>query len=122
MTSNNFSSSPAWGTAPAQHWPSMAEPGRWCEQPGADAWVDPATCYVARADRKAGGKLIPGSRLSGYFTGARRYDEACAALATVSSQWPDAAVFYASNADAAERLLAADDPSAEWLRSIEPAK
>lgn len=72
--------------------------------------VDPPVCYVARSDAAAGGRLIRGSLLSGFFEGASRGADACAARDALAAQWPDASVFTAHSVDEAMRLLNSTDP------------
>lgn len=72
--------------------------------------------FVARADRSAGGKLIRGSRLSGFFTGEADRDAAYDERDRLRSHWPDAAVFQAASVEAAERLCAASAAEDEGMR------
>jgi hypothetical protein len=67
---------------------------------------DPAVYCVARADRAAGGKLIPGSRLTGFFTGATRHEDAYRPRDALRASIPDACVFCAVSPEEAERILA----------------
>jgi len=61
--------------------------------------------YVARSDRSRGGLLIANSRLSDYFEGPNREQDAALACDRLRVTYPDAGVFSAhSVADAEQRL------------------
>jgi hypothetical protein len=59
----------------------------------------PPLCYVARADRS--GKRIASTRLTAFFKGPSRYEEARDVCDLLKDQWPDAAVFYTKSARSA---------------------
>lgn len=75
--------------------------------------LDRRFAYVARADNAAGGRLIGGSRLSGFFEGPSGYQQASDECVRLRSAWPDAGVFTTDSIEDAERLLAAEDMEAE---------
>ena len=71
--------------------------------------------YVARADGRAGGRLIAGTRLSDFFEGDAGRDAAYDERERLRAEYPDAAVFEACSIADAERLLSAADTSAEGV-------
>ena len=64
--------------------------------------------YVARCFH--GGRLIPGTRLSRYFTGPTRSEDAYNERARLRAQYADAEVFHTMSEEAAEVLLATPYP------------
>lgn len=70
--------------------------------------------FVARATSR-GGRLIRGTRLSGYFEGPEGRDAAYDERDRLRAQWVDAAVFEADDVQQAERLLSLDSSDEEGL-------
>jgi hypothetical protein len=68
--------------------------------------TDLPLAYVARSNRKAGGRVIPRSRLTDFFEGPNRRDDAYTARNLLSKDWPDAAVFFAHTRSGAVRRAA----------------
>ncbi len=84
-------------------------------QSWADRFVDLPISFVACSDRKAGGKLIPGSRLSAFFEGEAGYEAARTLCAELRAQRSDVGVFQFSSIAVAERALQGIDVHAEWM-------
>ena len=73
--------------------------------------------YVARSDRKAGRRLIPGSRLSEYFIVPEQESAAWEERAALQVQYPDVGVFEAGSVEEAERLLRGEDVAGEMMQA-----
>lgn len=74
---------------------------------------DLPVCYVARSDRKAGGRLMPGTRLSPFFQGDDRTEIGQAVCSEVRRTTPDAGLFYSRCVEDAQRSLRGIDVRAE---------
>jgi hypothetical protein len=80
---------------------------------------DAPICFFALSDRKNGGKLIAGSRLSGYYEGAEQRQAAHEAYGAFRAQHPNAGLFDADSIEEAERLLRGEDVSGQrWVARV----
>lgn len=66
--------------------------------------TNPPLAFVALSNRR--GRVIPSSRLTDFFEGGSRYDDARVARDQLAKEWPDAAVFFAHKRSGAVRRAA----------------